>query len=196
LTAYVDVSKQFLIQDSNDAETMLKRDIINALSSKLESTILGSAAGSSTQPSGIFYNGASTYNGALTYGNFVSMEADIEGANIVNEPVYIMHPSAKALCRKTSIDSGSGRFVMENGEISGLPVLITSNVASGLQTAADEYGIILGDFSDYIIGQWGGIDLTIDPYTQATAGKVRLVINAYFDAKPRRNSSFVTASIK
>ena len=29
--------------------------------------------------------------------------------------------------------------------------------------------------------------------TQAVNGKVRIVINAYFDAKPRRNESFVKA---
>lgn len=34
-------------------------------------------------------------------------------------------------------------------------------------------------------------DLTVDPYTQAASGKVRLVINAYFDAKPRRADAFV-----
>ena len=39
-------------------------------------------------------------------------------------------------------------------------------------------------------------DLTVDPFTQASNGKVRLVINAYFDAKPRRAASFVTASVK
>ena len=36
LTAYIDVSKQFLIQDSNSAEEMLKRDIVAAISNKLE----------------------------------------------------------------------------------------------------------------------------------------------------------------
>ena len=45
LTAYIDVSKQFLIQDSNSAEEMLKRDIVSAIANKLEATILGSEAG-------------------------------------------------------------------------------------------------------------------------------------------------------
>lgn len=34
-------------------------------------------------------------------------------------------------------------------------------------------------------------DLTVDPYTQAANGKIRLVVNAYFDAKPQRANSFV-----
>ena len=44
ITAFIDVSKQFLIQDSNSAEELLKRDIVNALAEKLEKTILGKEA--------------------------------------------------------------------------------------------------------------------------------------------------------
>jgi len=39
-------------------------------------------------------------------------------------------------------------------------------------------------------------DLTVDPYTQAANGKVRLVINAYFDAKPRRANAFAAKVLK
>ena len=46
-----------------------------------------------------------------------------------------------------------------------------------------------------MIGQWGAIDLTVDPYSQATNGKVRLVVNAYFDAKPRRADAFVAKTL-
>jgi HK97 family phage major capsid protein len=74
---------------------------------------------------------------------------------------------------------------MENGEVDGIPVLSTSACK----------GILLGKFDDYVIGQWGSIDLTIDPYSQATNGKVRLVVNAYFDAKPRRVESFVAKTL-
>ena len=51
-------------------------------------------------------------------------------------------------------------------------------------------------FEDFVIGQWGGIDLTIVPYSQATNGKVRLVVNAYFDAKPRRAEAFVAKTLE
>ena len=57
-------------------------------------------------------------------------------------------------------------------------------------------GLILGNFNDLVIGQWGGIDLTVDPYTQAANGKIRLVVNAYFDAKPQRADSFVKKVLK
>ena len=48
----------------------------------------------------------------------------------------------------------------------------------------------LSDFSNIVVGSWGGIEITIDPYTQATKGCIRLIINAYFDFKPARTVAF------
>lgn len=187
LTAYVDVSKQFLLQDSNDAEAMLKRDIVNAISEKLEQTILGAAAGSNTQPAGLF-NGVTADNAAVTYADVVNMESTLEGKNVTGNIQFIVSPSAKAVLKTTAKVAGAAKFIMENNEIEGYPVLCSSAVASK--------GVVMGNFADYVIGQWGGIDLTVDPYTQAANGKVRLVINAYFDAKPRRADAFVKKVLK
>lgn len=182
LTAYIDVSKQFLIQDSNSAEEMLKRDIVAAISNKLEATILGDEAGSATMPAGLL-NGVTADSAAITYEDIVDMEATLEDANVRGDIKFVVSPSAKAVLKTTKLDEGSGRFAMTGNEVNGYPVLCTSAVAGK--------GVIYGNFSDLVIAQWGGIDLTVDPYTQAAKGKVRLVINAYFDAKPRRAEAFV-----
>lgn len=186
LTAYIDVSKQFLIQDSNSAEEMLKRDIVAAISNKLEATILGSEAGSNTQPAGLF-NGVSADSAAVTYKDIVNMEAELEDANVMGNIKFIVSPSAKADL-KTTEKGNTDNFLMEGNELNGYPVLCTSAVA--------DKGVIMANWSDLVIGQWGGIDLTVDPYTQAANGKVRLVINAYFDAKPRRAEAFVKKILK
>lgn len=186
LTAFVDVSKQFLIQDSNDAEEMLKRDIINAIGEKLEQTVLGSDAGDTTKPAGAF-NGVTVDTAAVKFDTVVDMEASLEEAN-VNDYCYIVSPSAKAILRKTSKDSGSGQFIMQDGEIEGREVYVSSAVV--------KKGVVVGDFKDYVVAQWGGLDLTVDPYTKASEGMIRLVINAYFDAKPRRAEAFVKRILK
>ena len=200
LTAYVDVSKQFLIQDSASAEEMLKRDIVNAISDKLEATILGSAAGSATMPAGIF-NGVTPETKDITYKRLVDMETALEEANVAGNKCFIVSPSAKGILKTTAKDAlynvtdggvhtcvGCAGCLMEENEVNGYPVYCTSNVTSK--------GVVMGHFEDFVIGQWGGIDLTVDPYTQAANGKVRLVINAYFDAKPRRTGSFQKAILK
>jgi hypothetical protein len=78
------------------------------------------------------------------------------------------------------LDAGSGLFVYNNGEISGYKALSTNGA----------YGGYVGDWNDYIVAQWGGIDLIVDQYTLASQGQIRLVVNTYFDGKPRRATSF------
>ena len=161
---------------------MLKRDIVAAISNKLEATILGKEAGDATKPAGLL-NGVTADEAAPTYKDIVKMEADLEAKNVTGDIKFIVSPSAKADLKTTDKGTDTGKYLMEDDEINGYPVLCTSNVA--------DKGMIMANWSDLVIGQWGGIDLTVDPYTQAASGKVRLVINAYFDAKPRRADAFV-----
>lgn len=185
LTAYIDVSKQFLVQDSNDAEAILRQDLINAINSKLESTVLGSDAGSATQPAGLF---ATVPTGTTTtYKQIATLESEIEDANVMNECTYILSNAAKATFRTTAKGTNMSGFIYEAGEIDGQKALNTSNVTKNC--------FAYGDFSNLAIAQWGAIDLVVDPYTKASEGMIRLVINAYFDAKVLRDGTIVTGKV-
>ena len=180
LTAYVDISKQFLVQDSIGAEQAIRADIVAAINSKLESTILGSAQGSTTTPAGIFYG--QTPKKITTFKDICDLEASIEDANVIGECKYVMSNKAKAALRNMPKSSKSTQLVMENGEVDGTPVLNTSNV--------EAQNIAYGDWNNLAIGQWGAIDLVVDPYTLAKDGQVRIVINAFFDAVTLRPEAF------
>ena len=180
LTAYVDISKQFLVQDSIGAEQAIRADIVAAINSKLESTILGSAQGSTTTPAGIFYG--QTPKKITTFKDICDLEASIEDANVIGECKYVMSNKAKAALRNMAKSSKSTQLVMENGEVDGTPVLNTSNV--------EAQNIAYGDWNNLAIGQWGAIDLVVDPYTLAKDGQVRIVINAFFDAITLRPEAF------
>lgn len=172
LTAYVDVSKQFLIQESADAERVLREDIAKAIAVKLESTILGDVAGTDNRPAGLMENAdVEAFDATL-----IDMELDEK--NVQNK-VYILSPKAKNEYVKSAlVDSVSAAYF--GGKVMGYPTFTT--------TAIVKDGMIAGDFSDLVIGQWGGLDITVDPYTQASKGKVRLVVNAFFDAAARRDA--------
>lgn len=188
LTAYVDISKQFLVQDSKSAEALIRQDLINAINSKLEETILGSAVGSTTKPQGIFYLASGTLDVVDSYAEVAEFEATIEDANVNGECKYIMSNKAKAQYRTMIKGTNGTGMVYEGGAIDGTSVLNTSNV--------EGYNVAYGDWSNLAIGQWGAIDLTVDPYTKAADGQVRLVINAYFDAKVLRPEAIKVAKAK
>ena len=188
LTAYIDISKQFLVQDSKSAEAKIRQDLINAINSKLESTILGSANGTTTQPKGLFYVAPEQQLKTIaTFQDVCDLEAGVEDANVINECVYVMSNKAKAKFRNMTKSAKTTQLVMEAGQIDGTTVYNTSNVGAT--------NVAYGDFSQLAIGQWGAIDLTVDPYTKAAEGKVRLVINAFFDAKVLRPGAIAVAKV-
>lgn len=178
LTAYIDISKQFLTQDSVGAEEMLRADIVNSLVAKLEQTIFGDAAGDTTKPAGIF-NGAEV--AAPSYQGVCEAEAAV--TDYSGEKRFVMSPTAKSAFKQATISGTKSdlRLLLEDGEVDGYPVSDSSNVVAG--------GYAFGDFSELVVAQWGGIDIVVDPYTLATKNAIRLVINAYFDAKVRRDGA-------
>ena len=178
LTAYIDISKQFLTQDSVGAEEMLRADIVNSLVAKLEQTIFGDAAGDNTKPAGIF-NGAEVL--APSYQGVCEAEAAV--TDYSGEKRFVMSPTAKSAFKQATISGTKSdlRLLLEDGEVDGYPVSDSSNVVAG--------GYAFGDFGELVVAQWGGIDIVVDPYTLATKNAIRLVINAYFDAKVRRDGA-------
>lgn len=187
LTAYIDLSKQFLIQDSVGAEELIRQDLINALNSKIEETILGEAEGDLTKPEGIFHKIDPTAHTVTSFADLVNAESDIEDANVVGEMKYVMSNKAKAAFRSMAKSAKTTQLVMEGGMIDGTPVLNTSHVSGK--------NFVYGDFSNLAIGQFGAVDLLVDPYTKASSGQIRIIINAYFDAKVLRPEAFVTGTV-
>lgn len=185
LTAYIDISKQFLAQDGVSAESVIREDLVKAINSKLEATILGSGDGKDQSlnvvaPAGMF-NGA-TVADIEAFADITELEAEVESANVYGECKYIMSPKAKSVLRTMIKGTNATGMVFENNEVDGTPALVTTNVA--------DKKMVYGDFSNLAIGQWGAIDLTVDPFTVAIDGKIRLVINAFFDAKVLRADAF------
>lgn len=181
LTAYVDISKMLLAQDSIGVENAIRQDLINAINSKLESTILGKGAKSATTPAGIF-NGK-TPTKVTDFEGLVGLEAKVEEANVLGGISYIASPSARASFRNMMKGSrGTAQLAYTDGTLDGTPVYSTSNVEAKT--------FVVGDFSNLAIGSWGGLDIVVDNYTQAVNGMIRLVVNAYFDVVQIRPETF------
>ena len=185
LTAYIDISKQMIAQDSIGVENAIRQDLVNAINSKLEETILGSAAGTATQPEGIFH--AVTASSVADFADVCDKEADVDDANVLGECAYVMSNKAKSALRSMIKGTNGTGMVYENGEVDGTKAYNTSNVTGT--------NYVYGDFSNLAIGSWGGVDLTVDPYTKAADGQIRLVVNMFVDAVVLRPEAFAAGTV-
>ena len=176
LTAKVTVSKQFLAQNSDDVEAALIRDINAAVAEKLDTTIFAGVSGVTDAPKpisntqGIVAKDIST---SASYADVLAMEQAVEEANgNTNEIAFVCSPSVKFAYKGTQLGNGLP-FMYANDEIDGYPAFVSNSVKKN-----DVYCLVPRDL---YIGEWGGLDITVDNVTKADEGCVRLIINGYYD---------------
>lgn len=201
LTAYVDISKQLLVQENTSVEAYIRQAIAVAIAQKIEQTAFSKNKGVANTPDGMFHTLDANIKGAMTWEQIVAMEtkADTQDALFGNLS-YILHPALVGKAKtKVKDASGAGGFIFTgngDGQLNGYRALRTNNLPSGLGEGSDEFGIAFGNWANYFLGQWGGIELLVDPYTQALKGTVRLITNSYWNMGFIRKKSFSIASMK
>lgn len=191
LTAKVPISLQMLAQTSQDIEGIIMNDLMKAVSDKIESTVLGYAAGTTTQPAGMFNN--ATLTDITTYGDLCDFEAEVEENNVYGSMHYVITPKAKAYLRGLIKGTNNTGMTYEAGEVDGTPTDVTTN----LVVAEDNnMGVLYGDFSNLYLGTWGDvrIDVVQDSYT-LSRGMIMLIVNFFVDAKVARPEAFSMGQI-
>lgn len=201
LTAYVDISKQLLVQENISVETYVRQAIATAIAQKIEQTAFSKTKDVENTPDGMFHTLDETITGDMTWAQIVALETNADTQNaLFGNLSYILHPSLIGKAKtKVKDTSGAGGFIFAgngDGQLNGYRALRTNNIPKGLGATADEFGIVYGNWADYFLGQWGGIELLVDPYTQALSGTVRLITNSYWNMGFIRKESFTIASLK
>lgn len=179
LTCYVDLSKQLLVQDSLSVEEAIRQDIIAAITSKLEATILSADARTVSNPGGLL--AGKTPTAVATFADICKLEAAVESAGVLNPVSYVVSPSVRANFRDMTKGKGMQLAYVDNS-LDGATVLSTGNMK-------DKH-FIVADWTNLALAQFGSLDITVDSYSQAVNGCVRLVINSYWDCQAIRPEAF------
>lgn len=207
LAAYIQVSNQLMLQSSNSIDAYVRNWLLQAMAQSMESAAI--KGGGSNEPTGIIanasvnvvYAGGAASNGtnangaAPVWADVVNLMKAVENAN--GEGVaYLTNPLVKAKLQTTPRQSSGveGNFIWPAGgaELNGYPVatstLVPSNLSKGSSSTLS--AAIFGDFSKMALASWGGMELTVDPYSGATAGLTNVVLNAYMDCNLLQPAAF------
>lgn len=190
----VDISNQLLLQSSVDAENLVMNGLINGFKSLLHSACINGAGG--VAPTGLLNLAGvnvSTQSAAAaaTWARVVELQALIEEDDATDLSLgYLMNPKLKAALKQIKKDAGSGRFLYEAGLIDGVKAISTSLVPTLNASGTSVYPLIYGDFSQMTIGQWGSVNVTINPYSADLANSVRLVLNTHADMQIANPKAF------
>ena len=187
LGAFTDVTRQLLIQSSLDVENLIRDDLAQTLALAIDKAAL-EGTGSSNQPTGIENLtdvGSVTFAaaGAPTFANMVAMETAVANDNaLAGNLSYILPAALAGTLKTTEKATNTAQFVMSGGQINGYNALVSNQCS-----ASHAY---FGNFSDLLVGMFGGLDIVVDPYTASTTGTVRVVALQSVDVAARNDESF------
>jgi HK97 family phage major capsid protein/HK97 family phage prohead protease len=190
--AYTDVSRRLLLQSSLDIESLVRNDLAKVIALMIDYAAIA-GTGLSNTPKGIIHQdniGSLNWATAATpsWAKIVELETKVDVANAAtSKAVYLMESLMRGKLKTTEISSGYPQFIMQSdGSVNGYKSAVSNQVP--------DYNVIFGDFSDVILAFWSGLDLTVDPFTNATSGKVRVIALQDCDVALRRPESFALGS--
>ena len=206
LAMHVNLSKQLIQQSSVDIENVVRNDLVVTAANAIDKSVFTgtTAPADADAPTGLYANIAANlaandvdFGAAPTYSEIVNLEKLVAEQNALRGALaYITSPKGAFTAKTIALDSGSGRFLFEDGKMNSYPAFITNNIAIDLDdptaggTTSADTAYYFGNWNDLLIGNFGGLDVVIDPYTLATTGVVRMIVTMMVDINYRHNGSF------
>ena len=200
--AWVDFSRKLMLQSSMDVEAMVRNDLYAQIGVEIDRTALN-GAGTGSEPSGILAStsvGTSTIGaqgGAPTWASLVELETLVANGNADRGALaYFFNSRTRGKLKTIAKSTAVTDFIWErDNTVNGYRTWVTNQLPSNLTkgTTTGQSAAIFGNFNDLMIGQWGGLDLLVDPYTASNTGTVRVVALQDVDIAIRRVASFAVA---
>ena len=199
--AFTDISRKLMLQSSIDVEAFVRNDLATVLALAIDLAAIN-GSGSNNQPTGILATSgigsvAGGTNGAApTLANMIDLETAVSVANAdVGSLAYLTNAKVRGKLKQTFKNATYGDVPvwgdgnMMNGYNAAVSNQVPSNLTKGTSSGVCS-AVLFGNFADLIIGQWGALDLMVDPYTNSTSGTVRVVALQDVDVAVRHAESF------
>ena len=192
LGAFTDITRQLMIQSSLDVEALVRDDLATSIALAIDKAGL-EGTGASGQPTGILntsgVNSVTAFAAANpTFAEVVTLETAVAEDNaLMGSLAYILPAAMHGALKTTEKASGTAQFVIEpGGTLNGYRGIVSNQASAG--------NLYYGNFSDMMVGMFGGIDIVVDPYTNSTSGTVRVVALQSVDVAVRHAVSFAIGS--
>ena len=179
------VTYDLMHQSSKALDDLIMEDMVKAHAVALDAAIFA-GSGSSGQPTGVL--AASGVNsitidasngGPLTYNLLVQMETEVGIDNGLLDDTLAYVSNAKVQGKLKTIP-----------QIAGYPFFMSNAIPSNLGTGTAFSAAIFGNWSEVLVGSWGGMQLIVDPFSAKQNGVLEISAAAYHDVLVRTPEAF------
>lgn len=171
--ALTEFSRQLIMQATPDVDQMIMNDLAAVLADAIDAAIIG-GTGLNGQPAGLrLLSGMGSFSSASCgYSNLLEAVADLGGSNALNPNCAFVTTTGNAakLMQRTKIASTYSPL-WEEGNITQGRVASFRAVGTN-RVAANE--LIFADFAQLVIGEWGSLELAVNPFQNFASGLVAI----------------------
>jgi HK97 family phage prohead protease/HK97 family phage major capsid protein len=179
-------SKQLMLQGGAAVDALIARELSAGVNETIDKAVFAAAVAGAGDTNAVA--------GALTYGAITDAEkAVLAAGGDLSRCAWIGSPSAMSIV-KGEAAVASIRAVVENNQLDGFTTYFTPNLAD--TAGAPTVGTLL--FGDYAAGMllafFGGIDLLVDPYSNAGTAQIALHVNKFYDTAVRQSGALAVVN--
>lgn len=197
LAAFTEISMQVMRQSTISMENFVRGRLLNARDNALDVAAISPQSGSA--PTGIIgTSGVNTVSiaGSPTWAKIVQFETEISADNAAfGNLAYLTTPQIAGVLKQVKRDVAGNGFIWEGGNtgqgsINGYRALTSTLVP----TSAGSHYMFFGNWSKLLVGQWGGMEITTDPYTRLKEATIQVVLNTWHDLAVEHGAAFCYSS--
>lgn len=183
-----EVTRKMLQQGSIDVEQLLRDDLASIMAQTIDhAAFYGDPDTNPKMPRGLKFTagiGSVEWGVDTAYVDLVAAEtaAAVANAGVANS-VYVCNAAKRGNLKSELKFAGVAGTVWEPGNtLNGYATEVTNQLDAG--------DVFFGNWADFIIGMWGGLEILVDPFSGSASGKVRITAFQDVDFLARRAASF------
>lgn len=199
--AWQEFTRQLLSQTSLDIEMLVRNDIAMMLAEGLDYTALyGDAGADPNTPDGLLsISGVGTPSGGLAWAGVVNLETGVQVANAAGAGLaYVTNAKVRGKLKQTVKVATTDSVMIWGADdtLNGYPALVSNIVEDNAGVGNNESYLWFGNWPMLLIGTWGTLDMLVDPYSQSTTGKTRVVgfMEADIDVRHAAGFGYLTGT--
>lgn len=203
-TSRTSYARRLLAQSVINVEQLVRRDLSTIGAIGLDRAALH-GTGASNQPTGIYLqSGVNTVSveGPILWQRVVEMETAVRADNAdIGTMAYVTTPEIRGDMKTTQKASSTGIFLWEGGlegEVNGFRGFASNQISKTMlgtaSTGGTNHGAIFGVWEQLLIGEWGAMELIVDPYTLAGQALVVVTMHLIADIAVRYPEAFCVAT--
>jgi HK97 family phage prohead protease/HK97 family phage major capsid protein len=170
-------SKQLILQGGAGVDTMIAAELAAGINETIDKDVFAKAV------AGAGYQGNLT-GGSITAAHiFAAEKAVLAAGGDLEKGQFVLSPSAMSIL-KGEAAVASIRALVNDNKVDGFATHFTPNL---VDSATDQGDFCFGDFSKgMVLAFFGGVDILVDPYSNAGTARIALHVNKFYDADVRQ----------